>query len=170
MGILRQFGQSISSNRQKNHQFDNDSRVSMVTLKKAGQSYGEIAATFHTTKSTVHQIVKRFENSGNFTPKPRSGAPKKLSDADIRYLNIQVKKDRSVPLYDLQKRISDYGVSVCARTIARAMKETWGHKWRRKKRILLTKKSASKRLRFAREWLPKVEELMSVWPTKFDPP
>jgi transposase len=165
MAENRQFGDIITGNRMKNHQFNNDSRAAMIALRHGGMSYGKLATQFGTDKSTIYRICKRWEIDHKTTPRPRIGAPNKLSESDITYLNLQVKKNRYVKMYDVQKQAEYLGISVHLSTIAKVMRATWGRKWRRRKRILLSKASAKRRLRFALEWLPKIEELKKVWPS-----
>jgi transposase len=166
MAENRQFADVITGNRQKNHQFNNESRAAMIALRRAGQSYAKIAVQFYTTKSVVYKIYKRFTDDDKMTPRPRPGPKPKLSEGDIRYLNLQINRDRSITVYNLRKQAEDLGVSMTTRTISKVMRATWGHKWRRKKRILLKKETAKKRLHFALEWAPKVEELMAVRTSK----
>jgi transposase len=163
MDQIRNFGNNITGNRQYNHQFNDQSRSSIIALWVAGQSYGKIAKTFNCGKTSIFNIIKRYKDTGESTPAPRSGAPNKLSKANVRYLNIQVKRERSIPIFKLRQQAAALGIDVSTKTISRVMRPSWGHKWRRKKRILLTKASSRKRLRFALEWAPKVEELIKVF-------
>jgi hypothetical protein len=48
------------------------------------------------------------------------------------------------------------------RTLTKYLRNHYIRKWKVIKRILLTKKLAKNRLRFAKYWLPKIEGLMAV--------
>jgi transposase len=166
MAENRQFADIITGNRQKNHQFNDESRAAMIALRISGRSYGKIATEFNTTKSTVFNIYKRYTDENKTTPRPRPGPKSKFSESNRRYLDLQVKRNRSITIHELRKQADECGVSATTKTISRVMRATWGHKWRRKKRILLTKALAKQRLRFVLEWAPKVEELKKVWTPK----
>ena len=101
MELSSLFRNGIIQNRLPNHQFNSQSRASMIALRIEGYTLRDIAKLFGTTSSTVHQIWRRFRDHYDSEPAPRSGAPKKLSEADIRYLSIQIKRDRSVPYFEL---------------------------------------------------------------------
>jgi transposase len=94
---------------------------------------------------------------------PRSGRPKKLSPTEVRYIVRMIKKDRSVSWNAL---VDKAGGHVSYKTIKRAVRAIFSRKWKSLKRPKIAKEAAARRLRFALDWLPKVEELIKVWPVE----
>ncbi len=62
-------------------------------MKKRGCSYSEIAETLRASKSTIHNIIKRFEETGNLEERARSGRPKISTPTDDRKL-LQIAKKK----------------------------------------------------------------------------
>ena len=133
----------------------------MLAMLAAGKSARAVAREFSTTHSTVLAIKKRWDTDQTEEKKPRSGRPKKLSRTEVRYIIRMIKKDRSVSWNAL---VDKAGGHVSYKTIKRAVRSVFSRKWKALERPKITKEAAARRLRFARTWLPRVEELIKVWP------
>jgi transposase len=156
----RVFGTIISGNRQRNCEFPPEARGAMVALRYEGKSYSALATQFNTTKSTVWNIVKRFQTDQTTSPKPRKGRPVKLTKAQRKYVILLLKRDRDIAWKAL---IGDAGVAVCVNTLRTAVGKHYSRKWRAIERIPLNKDSAFDRLAYCRDWLPNAAELLDVF-------
>ena len=169
MGLTKRICDKITNRRRKNYQFPSIVRASIVTARKEGRSYGSIAKLFRTSKLTVWKIVKAFDERdiNILTPKPRPRRPHKLTIAEERYIILQTKRHRDISWRALIGVADSVGPHVSTSTIRRIVRKEWRRKWRSIRRIQLTPEIAAERLRFARTWLPRVNELNTVTPLSF---
>ncbi len=79
-------------------------KIEAIAMKKRGCSYSEIAETLGTSKSTIHNIIQRFEETGNVKERARSGRPKISTPTDDRILVRIAKKNRRLPSHQLAKQ------------------------------------------------------------------
>ena len=170
MGLSQRICDKITGRRhRKKHQWPITSKASMVTARADGYSYGAIAKLYRTSKTSVYNIVKTFKERNNLAPKPRPGRPHKLTIAEERYIILQTKRHRDISWRALIGVADSVGPHVSISTIRRIVRKEWRRKWRSVRRIKLTPEIAAKRLRFARQWLPRVDELKMVIPPLSDP-
>ena len=118
MELLSLFIDRITQNRKPNYRFNSESRASMITLRIKGYTFDDIAELFGITRSTVYKIYRRFYNYYDFKLAPRSSALYKLLIANIRFLLIQIKRNRLVLYYKLYK---DIGKNLSLKIIARVV-------------------------------------------------
>jgi transposase len=155
----RSFGQEISGNHQRNHEFTPEQRAAMLQLLATGVSQRRIAAEFNTTHSIVQRIKQRWENDHTLKNKVRKGHPKKLSGQAQRYIIRMIKSDRQIK-YDALCAGTPGDVS--SRTIRRFVRAYYGRKWKAVERPKITKEHARIRLQFCEFWLPRVHELIQA--------
>ncbi|KAK5988525.1 hypothetical protein PT974_10008 [Cladobotryum mycophilum] len=145
----RKFGTRLSANSEFSHQFNEAQKAAMCEAKSHGESYRKVAEEFHTVPSTVHRIVKRYENNNTLRNRPRKGAPKKLTEAEERQITWDA-------------LVNEVDGKVCSRTIRRALEHGCRRKWKAMERIEISEETAEERLEFARHWEGNEEELMEV--------
>ncbi|KAH7237953.1 hypothetical protein B0J15DRAFT_503223 [Fusarium solani] len=75
----RSFGDLISGNRQKGHEFSPEAKGAMLAMLNGGMSLRAVAREFNTTHYAVTKIRDRFLKDGTTQNKPRSGRPQKLT-------------------------------------------------------------------------------------------
>ena len=61
-------------------------RTQCVALSTAGLSCREASQFTEISKSSAQRVIKRFEETGDFHDRRRSGRPKKFNDRNIRML------------------------------------------------------------------------------------
>jgi transposase len=155
----RSFGTEISANRQRNHQFTPVQKAVIVEQLSSGKSHRAVAAEFRTTPSTTHAIFKRWREDGTLESRPRLGAPRKLSDAEERYIIMLVKRNRKITWKELQNAV-DTTISIS--TLRSTLHEHYHRKWKSIVIIPLSEEAVAKRLAFAHLWLPNIAELKMV--------
>lgn len=156
---VRKFGTIISGNRQRNHEFNSESRALMCNEIFRGRSYRDVASEFGTSPSTVHKIFKRWENDKMFISKARPGRPLKLTKSEIHYIILMLKKERHITYEALR---GSMGGRVSLRTIQRIVRRYYGRKWKAMQRIPISKETAKIRLRWVQAWKDDMDELMEV--------
>ncbi|CUS07592.1 unnamed protein product [Tuber aestivum] len=104
----------LKSKREKNSEIDRKDRISMIERHTAGESYRKIAEELDVSKSAAHKIVTSWQEDHKIDPAPRSGAPRKLSLSDERYLKITSMRDPYATLHDIT---SSLDLDVSERTV-----------------------------------------------------
>lgn len=155
----RNFGTEICANRQRNHEFTPIQKAVMIEQLSSGKSYRAVAKTFGTTHSTTQRIFKRWRDEGTLENRSRPGQPKKLSDAEERYIITLIKRNRKITWKELLNAV-DHRISLT--TLRNTLHDHYGRKWRSVFKIPLSKETATQRLQFARLWLPNIVELKKV--------
>jgi len=125
-----------------------------------GSSPSAVALEFGFTWQTVYRTVKRARKLNHFGSRPRTGRPKKLNHQIIRCLLRLV---RSFPNIYIRDLIEVSGANVCINTVRCALGPNLHRKWRRCKRIHLQERDVRERLRIARNYRQRDQELVEVW-------
>lgn len=146
MASTRWFGTEISANRQRGHEFTPVQKAVIIEQLSSGKTHRAVAATFGTTPSTTHRIFKRWREEGTFENRPRPGQPKKLNEAEERYIITLVKRNRKITYKAL---VGAMNGRISLSTIRRVIRKTFRRKWKSIHQIHLTKEAAAKRLAFA---------------------
>ena len=81
-----------------------------IGLLSAGMSARDIAWHFQRHKSTISQLLNRFQQTGNVADRPRSGRPRKTSPREERFLMTSSRGNRF-----LSRNAT--GTRVCDRTV-----------------------------------------------------
>lgn len=90
----------------------------MCEAVSRGDPYRQVAREFNTQHTTVSRIYQRWNDERTLQNKPRKGHPRKLTDQEILYITILLKRDRKIT-WDALVGAMDGRVS--ARTIRRAL-------------------------------------------------
>ena len=69
-------------------------RNQVVGMRVGGASFPKIEEELGVPADTARQIYNRYLKQGDTENAPRSGAPKKLTDTVLRYINRHIRHDR----------------------------------------------------------------------------
>src|SRR6266576_2483398 len=102
--------------------YTSPSKVSqIVDHQRQGQSYNEIAKSIGIHRTTVSQILKRFEKSGdNYHVNPKTGRPHKMEIRECRIAAQMLLQVEAANAAEVQKKAFP---DVSTRTIRRCLKE-----------------------------------------------
>ncbi|KOC63379.1 hypothetical protein WH47_04097 [Habropoda laboriosa] len=78
----------------KSRQLNIAIRSAICTLHSEGKSERIIAAQLRLPKTTVHDTITRFQNTGSYESKKRSGRPKVTTKAEDKYIVLLNKRNR----------------------------------------------------------------------------
>jgi transposase len=78
-------------------------KLEAISMIKKGCSYKQIATTIGTSKSTIHNIIERYEQTGSVKERARSGRPRISTPREDRILLQITKKNKSLPSHQLAK-------------------------------------------------------------------
>lgn len=87
----------------------------------AGQKTIEIHRETGLPYSTIQTTINRYQSSTTGTSSPRNGRPGVLSDADKRFIHMQIKRNPDIKTAELCKLLPN---PVSSRTITRMLKES----------------------------------------------
>jgi transposase len=113
-----------------------DLRQKVIDMRNNGSSYGQISRNLIIPKSTVVNIVKKFNTSDEVKTRPRSGRPSKLSMRSCRHLLRHTRQNRGYTLQRITRYASNLldNNAVCKRTVRRLL-----HKHKMYNRIAVKK-------------------------------
>lgn len=143
MSENRSFGDIISGNRQKNHEFSPEAKAAMLAMLEAGLSQRAVARQFKTSHGAVAKVLKRFRETGSVKNKPRSGRPSVLNRAQKLYILRMIRRDRSISWDAL---VSEFDCKVSQSTIRRVVNYHYKRKWKAMERPKLDANKARERL------------------------
>ena len=137
----------------------------LVKAYQQGQSKSNLAQIFSIPWSTVHSIIKRFEERGTVENGHRSGRRKLFTARDESQLDQLVKRERRAPLRDITANFNENkDRTFSSKTIARKIKRL-GYKRRvLKKKVVIRVENKKKRVSWskARRYRT-VEEFWKRW-------
>lgn len=87
-------------------QISYESRVKIITLKEEGYSIRQISKKLKLSVSGVVKIVHRYRDTGSYNDRPRSGAPRKTSKREDKFLTVTSKRDRFKTVRDLTAELN----------------------------------------------------------------
>jgi len=163
MTCQRVFGTGISGDRQtpqqRRKELNSHDRAWIFEAISLGSKRSAVPPEFGCTQQTVYRTINRARELNHFDSKPRTGRPKKL--------NCQIKRcllrlGRGFPNIYFCDLIEVSGAKVCINTLRCALGPNLRRKWRRCKRIRLQEKDVKERLRIARNYRQKDQELVEV--------
>jgi transposase len=89
-------------------------RGKVIGLYKAGESERAISKKTDYGKTTIHNIILKYNEMGAISVVPRSGRPKKLTERDKRHLKAIVTQNRRVAVDKIVKIFAEStGKVVC---------------------------------------------------------
>ena len=126
-------------------------RNQIVGMRKAGKTFVAIGIEYDMNENTARQIYNRWVERGDCENAPRPGAPKLLTEGDIRQIKRHIRRDREARRQPLGDIIFDLNLPVSERTLERAIKFEigMGHRIERKTPWLSPKQKIA-RLKFAK--------------------
>lgn len=129
-------------------------RNQIIGMRRMGGTFTFIGETLGVKPDTAQRIYKRWEETGDCASAPRSGAPKKLTDIDLRHLKRHIRHDRETRRQPLGEIILDLNLPISEITLKRTLKNElgMGHRIQRKT-PWLSKQQKATRLKFAQEHL-----------------
>ena len=107
---------------EKRHELLEFDRGWIVGAHDAGMSERQIVEMYGFPKTTVHRIIKDFEEHGIVEAHLRSGRPPIFDDRDKRHLTQIVDKNHHAPLANITAQMQDItskNISIC--TVRRAL-------------------------------------------------
>ena len=131
-------------------EIDPQTRSRICELKLAGWKYTHIMARFPDIPlSTLKTTVNREKDRENNVSKPRSGAPKKLTEEDAECIRARIRADPHSKYDDL---LAEVNWKVKRRSIQRLLGLENMRKWRQRKRPYIEDYHAIQRLIWARRY------------------
>ncbi len=101
------------SRKQKYRKINQFERSKITVLYQQQKKKSFIAMEMKLSWSTVSNIIKKFEDSGNINRKSGSGRPRKTTIAQDRLIIRQIKKNPFISTRKLSIQLSnDYGINV----------------------------------------------------------
>jgi len=126
-------------------------RGEIVGLSKGGFSQRNIATILDFPKSTVGQVIKKYNEQGITTTASRSGRPKILTERDNRHLIKIAKENRNNTLEELTENFNtSMAISVSSRTVQRILHKEGYSGHAAKKKPFISEKNRKKRYGWCR--------------------
>jgi transposase len=126
-------------------------RDEIVGLSKGGISQRNITTILDIPKSTVGEVIKKYNEEGLTTTASRSGRPKILSERDNRHLVKIAKENRSNTLEEITENFNtSMAISVSTRTVQRILHKEGYSGHAAKKKPFVSEKNRKKRYGWCR--------------------
>ena len=135
----------------KVRELSNDLREHVVSHHKSGQGCVAISRMLNIPKTTVCSIIKKFKETGSVMTKARSGRPKKLSPAQVRFAVREVVKKPHTTLKSIQTSLADAGTIVGRTTVQRILHQKGYRGCKPRKTPLLRHHHVKARLQFVKD-------------------
>src|SRR5579859_7913918 len=97
----------------------------IVGMRRMGSKFTTIGALLDVDANTAGKIYRRWEETGDCASAPRSGAPKKLTDTDLRHIRRHIQHDREARRQPLNDIINDLQLQVSKFTLSGQLLMTW---------------------------------------------
>ena len=121
-------------------------RGEIIGLHKGNFSINEIKDLLGHPRSTIGDIIKKYNEQGLTSTLPRSGRPKILTDRDNRQLVKTVKTNRNLTLIEITEKFNEtLNFSVSSRTIQRVLHEEGYSGHAAKKKPFISEQNKKKR-------------------------
>src|SRR5699024_6614007 len=92
--------------------------------------FTDIQCDMNLPYTSIQTTIATYQSSTTGTSSSRIGRPEILSDADKRYILLQIKRDPFIKTEDICKSL---GMPISTHTIARMLKRIWVCHWRAQK-------------------------------------
>ena len=101
-----------------------DFRQKLIDLyEKGGISQRQLARRFCVATSFVTKILKQHKETGELSPKPRPGRPRKLKSEHLTAIQTLIEAQPDLLLSELSESLDQqFGMSVSQSTLSRTMK------------------------------------------------
>ena len=125
-------------------------RSSIVTMRKLGYSYADIAKVLKISKASAGKIGKSFEDTGSAERKKRSGRPRSTTKREDLLIRRSAIKN---PFISSVEILSDTALGVSSRTVRRRLVTDFKLRSRiAAKKPLLTPAQRAKRVAFCKKY------------------
>nr|CAD7195318.1 unnamed protein product [Timema douglasi] len=127
---------------------------------KAGKSQRQIVDIVGVSKTCVQQTIRRYNEFGTITNRPRAGCPRKTSLRQDRRLLQLCKKDRNASCSDLLRELKSScdNINITERTVCNRLNEAGLGSYFAIRKPLLNEKHKKQRLQFCKERLGWLKE------------
>jgi len=136
----------------KNASLKDVQRAQIVTLHQEGYSERKISLQLSFSKTAVHNAISKFENSGSFSDKKRSGRPRKTSARDDNCMRRIIMKSPTSSCRKVRSRLLNKGTIISLSTVSRRLSKEFGlRSYKPAHKPKLTEPMKKKRLDFAKK-------------------
>ncbi|KAI4455463.1 transposable element-related [Holotrichia oblita] len=120
-------------------------RSKVVLLYSQGQSQSKIAKTIKRSRYAIQMAIKRFQETGSYENRKKSGRKRKTTRRDDRFLTRLSLKNRMKSSKDLAAELNEQqGISISARTVRRRLVQANLHGRKARRKPLLTEEQMKK--------------------------
>ncbi len=130
-------------------------KQAIIRLKKQNKPIREIAKTLGVAKTTVWNILKKKERTGELSNTKRPGRPRKTTVVDDRRILSLVKKTPFTTVGQIKNTLQEVGVCVSKSTIKRRHHQSEYRGFTTSCKPLVSLKNRKARLEFAKRHLKK---------------
>ncbi len=130
-------------------------KQAIIRLKKQNKPIREIAKTLGVAKTTVWNILKKKERTGELSNTKRPGRPRKTTVVDDRRILSLVKKTPFTTVSQIKNTLQEVGVCVSKSTIKRRLHQSEYRGFTTRCKPLVSLKNRKARLEFAKRHLKK---------------
>lgn len=81
-------------------------RIKIITLREEGYSIRQISKKLKFSVSGVAKTIHRYRDTGSYDDRPRSGAPRKTSQREEKFLEVISKRNRFKTVRDLTAELN----------------------------------------------------------------
>lgn len=136
-----------------------EARQIILKLHFDGKTVREIAELVGRSKSTVHDIIKRFREDGRLINKSQEGKRKRLNSREERSIIREIKVDPFKTAKELRMSIkTNFGKDVCDNTVRNTLHRYDLHGRVAQKKPYISPKNKAFRVKFAKEYLLKTDD------------
>jgi transposase len=114
---------TIPPNRIKNYSREGKRRA-IVTLHDLNYCGSKVHEATSIPTSTISDVIKEYEATGDTTDAPRAGRPPKLSAGDKRTLETIIQDEPTLPFKEIADTASQFNIQAFKHTVDKALKET----------------------------------------------
>ncbi len=130
-------------------------KQAIIRLKKQNKPIREIAKTLGVAKTTVWNILKKKERTGELSNTKRPGRPRKTTVVDNRRILSLVNKTPFTTVGQIKNTLQEVGVCVSKSTIKRRLHQSEYRGFTTRCKPLVSLKNRKARLEFAKRHLKK---------------
>ncbi len=130
-------------------------KQAIIRLKKQNKPIREIAKTLGVAKTTVWNILKKKERTGELSNTKRPGRPRKTTVVDDRRILSLVKKTPFTTVGQIKNTLQEVGVCVSKSTIKRRLHQSEYRGFTTRCKPLVSLKNRKARLEFVKRHLKK---------------